>query len=912
MIGRTALAAYRLSALAYPRAFRARFGADMLALFTRRVSVARTRGTGQAVALALWLYADALASGTAMRVRTLADRWWWPAHQPADHVSSSRRISMSWESLRADLRLAGRQMRNAPLFALVTVATLALGIGANGAIFAVLHAVLLRPLPYDDPSRLVAIWSDNTREQAPRNPVSPANFVAFQRELRSATSVEAMYSFLINAQVRIDDAPEMVLSSSVTSGMFATLNRTPLLGRTLHAGDDNGVVLSHAFWQRRFNGDRNVVGRPIRVTGAPPATILGVMPEDFVFPYRSMLGPSGFTRAQTPDIWQMLPTSSGRWVGTDGQPSRTIHYLTVIARLAPGATADDARAEIGALAARRAQEFPDTNRGWGTTVVSLHDQTVGAVRPALLLIAGGVGLVLLITCINVANVLLARATGRQRDLAIRSALGASRRRLVQQMLVESTVLALAGGLVGLALLVAGTRALVALAPAELPRVAEVSPGALVIAFTLAVSVITGIVVGLLPALFSGRGPAADGLRDSHRTTASSAQRRLRSGLIVAEVTLATVLTIGAALLLRSFVAVMHVNPGFEPEQLLTFQMNVPARYQTAEARVDFYDQVLSALGALPGVTGVGGSTRIPLGSTQVTTQLAVEGRDVPPANLPEVEMRRAVGDYFRTMGIPVRSGRVFAPADRAAAEGLAVINDALAARIFPGEPAVGRRVRMGPNPDAAWLTIIGVVGSIKHSNLEELPRPEIYITHYQGPPVSPFIALRTSGDPAAIAGAARAAIVSLGADPPYGVRTMTELRRESVGERRFVVTLVALFGVLALTLAGVGIYGVIALVVSERTSEVGVRLALGATPAQVLGMLVGQAVRLGATGVAIGTALGLVLAQVAATMLFGVGPADPVTFVLVPLLLLVVAAIAALLPARRAMRIDPSTALRQS
>ena len=906
-----AAAVHRALLRAYPRAFRHAYGADLHAIFLARVRRARQTGRTRAAALACWLLADAVMSGLAERARSGSRRWARP-RQPAviADLTPSRSRLMSWETLTADVRFALRQMRRTPMFAAAAMLTLALGIGANSAIVSVVHAVLLRPLPYAEPDRLVSIWSDNTRESNPAYPVSPANFEAF----RTATSfhrVEAMYSFLVNVQVRVGDALEPATVSSVTSGMFGMLGRPALHGRTLGDGDEQAVVLSHTFWQRRFGGDPGVIGRPLVVAGSPhPITIVGVMPAGFVFPYRSMLGPSGFTRATSPDLWRLLSAASEpRLRDAAGQPSPTIHMFGVVARLRPGRSLTEARTELTALAQARAAAFPETNRGFGVTALPLHDQTVGAVRPALLLLLCGVGVLLLMTCINVANVLLARETGRQRDVAVRAALGASRTRLAQQSLVESTLLATGGGLIGCVFVLAGRGVLVGLAPAELPRLGEQAGIGLMLAFTMGLSLVTGLTVGSLPAVAAARTGAGEALRQSRRTTTSPARRRVRSSLVITQLALATMLTVAGGVLLRSFVNVLGVDPGFRSAGVLTFQMTVPRQLQGAAA-VAFYDDLAARLEALPGVQQIGGSTRIPLGSTQVTTVLTVDGRDVPVADRPEVEMRRAVGDYFQAMAIPVIKGRVFEPPDRAAAIGLAVINDALAARVFPGEDPIGRRVRMGSNPNSTWLTIIGVVGSVKHSTLEEAPKAEIYISHYQGPPTSPFMAVRAAGDPAALIPAVRRTLADLGADPPYNVRTMEELRLESVGERRFVLVLVGLFGALAIALAAVGIYGVIALVVSERTAEVGVRLALGATPAAVLGVVVGQAMRLAVIGALLGAAGAALLTRAFASQLYGISPFDPLTFASVTALLFAIAAAAALAPARRAMTIDPAVALR--
>jgi predicted permease len=600
-----------------------------------------------------------------------------------------------------------------------------------------------------------------------------------------------------------------------------------------------------------------------------------------------------------------------RLVDAAGLPNRTIHYLAVIGRLAPGASVAAARADLNDLARRRAAEFPDTNAGWAVTARPLHEQTVGQLRPALMTLLIGVGVVLLITCINVANVLLARATGRQRDLSIRSALGASRYRLIRQSLVESTLLGLAGGLAGMAVMWAVTQAILAMAPSHLPRLGEVTARGPVLLFGAIISLATGLVVGVLPAMSASRSRAEDALRETHRTTASAARQRWRAALIVAEVAMAMTLAVGAGLLARSFQQVLTVDPGFRPDNVLTFQIAMPARHVDLASRVGFYDQLDARLRALPGVAAVGGTTRVPLGSTSVTTMVEVDGRNVPAGQRPEVELRRAVFDYFGAMGIPLVRGRVFEPTDVYGAPNVAVVNTAFVDRVFPGEDPIGRRIRIGSAANQPWITIVGVVGSIRHLSLEETPRPEFYISHRQGPPVSPFLTVRTTGNPAGLAPSVREVLRALGADPPTELQTMEQIRQASVAERRFVLVLVGVFGALALVLAGIGVYGVITLLSAERAGEVGIRLALGATPTNVLGLVVRHAVTLAAAGVAAGGALALAATSALTSQLYGVHRADPVTYAGVALMLILIAAAAALVPARRSMRIDPAVTLRQ-
>ena len=898
---------HRLALLAYPLAFRREFGDELQRIFDSRIKATASRSAS--TLLTLYLLADAVISGAGERWRRIETRWTWPRH--TDHFQTNRSRTMTWESIRNDLRLALRQCRRAPLFAALTVASLALGIGANSAMFGVVNAVLLQPLPYQDPGALVMVWSDNTNAAAPSNPVSPADFEAF-KAAPSFASAEAMYSFLTNTRVRIDDQaePEPAIAATVTPGMFALLGRSPLIGTTF-AGAQDGIVLSHGFWQRRFGGDPGVLGRSLAFTGSPGVLpILGVMPKDFTFPYGSMLGMTGFIRSVEVDMWLPLTRHrDARLVNAAGEPNRDIHYLGVVGRLEPGARFDTARSELQAIAKNRTGQFPDSNRGWGVTVRPLHEQTVGALRPALLILLGGVGVVLLITCINVANVLLARAAGRGRDLAIRSALGASRKRLIQQMLTESLLLSLAGGVAGLGVMIVATRGIIALAPAELPRLSEVSPGLPVALFALALSILTGFVVGILPASSAARSQAQDTLRDGTRATASPARRRVGSALIVAEIALAMVLTVSGGLLLRSFVSVLQVDPGFRAENLLTFQTAVPPRYGDAAARLAYFEELEARLRALPGVIDVGGTTRLPLGSTQVTTMLEVEGKSQPRSEWTEVEMRRSVFDFFAAMQIPVIRGRGFSRTDDGSVPPVVVVNTTLATRVFGDEDPIGKRVRFGPG-EPPWMTIVGVVGSIKHGTLEEVPKPELYINYRQGPPTSPFVVLRTKDDPASLAGAVRQALRDLGAESPTDVRTMEAIRGRSVAGRRFVLLLVGLFGVLSLALAALGVFGVITLVATERTTEVGIRLALGATPSQVMTLIVTQALHLAAAGIVVGGVVALIVAPLLKAQLFGVAATDPVTFAGVALMLALTATAAAMLPARRAMRVDPAHALR--
>lgn len=895
---------------AYPRGFRRRFGAEL------RADFARAATTASFAARLRWLAAQ-IGQGLAER-RSAVVRWlWWPSHRPHLYEPSGRR-AMFWDTLRSDVRFTLRQATRAPGFTSLVVLALALGIGATSAVFSVVNGVLLSPLPYQQPERLAMVWSDNRSESRPLNVVSAANFTDYRERNRSFASLDYAASFLMRLTVKGEENLPPVWTLRTGSDLFRVLGRAAALGRTYGPGERGVAVVSHAYWVNRLGQDPAAIGRSLTLSGNEIVTIVGVMPPDFAFPYRSMFGPWVSGGATTADMWIPMPLEGPRWVTSGGSLVRNVHMLVTVGRLTPGVTLEQARADLAGVAARLEAEFPESNRGWGTTVVSLMDQTVGDVRAALLIVLAGVGLILVMAAANVANLVLARSVTRQRELAVRAALGASRTRLVMQSLTESVLLSLAGAAVGLVLVRWGVRALVALAPVDIPRVHEVAPDVRVIVVALAVAVVTGVSIGLLPMLAASRNDAAPALQDHSRgTVGSRGRRRLRSTLVIVEVALAVLLAIGAGLLLRSFTRIMDVDPGFRTDSLLTLQMNLPDRLVnepnrpvSADQRRAFYEELLDRLESIPGVVAVGGTTRIPLGSSSVTTSVQVDGRD-NTGQLPEVEFRRVMRNFFPAMGTPIVRGRLFGPEDGPTAANVAVINQTMARRVFGGEDPIGQHVRTGPSATGPWTTIIGVVGDIRHSSLDADPLPEIYFDYASSPPNSPFLVIRTSGAPESVAEAVRRETRDLDASASlYDIRTMEAIRAASVAERRFLLILVAAFGALALVLASVGVYGVMTLVVSERTPEVGVRLALGAEPASVLTMIVREAAGLAVIGVGVGLAAAFVLAPLLASQLFGVATTDPLTFAFVPLLLIGVAVAAALGPARRAMRIDPGQAMR--
>ena len=891
-------AAFAVALRAYPRAFRDRFGGEMRDAFARRPS---------------WRQLASMI-GDGVRERRTAVQLTLTSPVHVRHLyEPSGRHAVVWDGLLADVRHAIRMSVRSPVHTALAVTALGLGIGANTAIFTVVNAVLLRPLPYRAASDLVMVWNDDTNSRKPRSPISPADFVDLQRESRPVLALEGCFSFVTSNRLTIAGQSEMVNAEAVTPGLFPLLGREAALGQSF-AGDDAGtrVVLSDGFWRRRFGGDRTVIGRTVQIDSGS-FVIAGVMPSDFVFPYKGMLGPSGFTTSPNVDLWMPLPTLlttlNSQFRDRSGQLVRNVRFLSAIGRLAPGVTVQRADAEIAAVARRLEAFYPDSNRGWNAHVVSLDEQVVGDIRPALLLLAGSVALILLIACVNVANVVLARSVARRREFATRAALGATRRRLMAQALTESGLLGMAGSLVGAMCAWWGVQALVACAPDNLPRLDEVRPDAVVLVISIAAGLLAGVLVGAAPAVLAAGADLRGSLQDGGRG-ASGSTHRVSAWLVVAEIALALVLAVGAGLLLRSFGKLLDVNPGFRTDHLLTMQMNIPQRLTTPDARRAFYKTFFERVTSLPGVVSAGGTTRIPLGSTSVSTMVEVEGHAVPVGERPAVEFRRALSDYFTTMGIPVLRGRVFTADDGATAPSVAVVNETTARTVFPGEDPVGRHVRFGPASTGPWTTIVGVVGDVRHLRLDAAPEPEIYISGVQNPPVAPFIAIRTSGDPARLAEAVRAAAREL--DPSltlYDLRTMSDIRSDSIAEQRFVLLLITAFGVLALTLAGVGVYGVMSLAVAQRTHELGIRVALGAAPSRLVIMILRDALVLSAAGVGAGVVAALALAPLTASQLYGVRPVDPLTFALVPLILIAAAFVAALLPARRATRIDPVQAM---
>ena len=798
-----------------------------------------------------------------------------------------------------DVRYGARMLAKRKGFTLVAVSALALGVGANTAIFSVVNAVVLRPLPFADPDRLVKIYVTDARRGVTKYPASYLNFADWRAQNTSFEAIAAHAS--TGAAVRVGELPESVEGVYVSADLFRALGARPLMGRALLPEDEapgsRVVVVSHEMWRKRFNSDPGIVGRQVAFDGEP-TTVVGVMPEGFRFPVE-VVGP---------EYWQPLDPKS------EANLERGQNYLSVFGRLKPGVTPAQAQAEMATIAARLEQQHAEENAGRGVNLVPLHEDIVGDVRPALLVLLGAVGCVLLIACANVANLTLARAASRSREIAVRSALGASRWRVARQLLTESLLLSLVGGLAGLLLALWGVEALAAAIPADIPRAAEIGIDPAVLLFTLGVALLTGVVFGLAPALRASKSDLNESLKEGSRgSTEGFRGNRLRGLLVVFEVALSLVLLVGAGLLIRSFFELRAVRPGFDPQNLLTAGIGLPPnKYGDEASQAAFFKQVLERVAHLPGVKSVGGIEPLPMSGNNWSTAVTVDGRPAPPPGQRQRTQTRVVSpDYFRAMGIPLLRGRFITEQDTAESPKVVVVSESFARQVFPGEEAVGKRVKptLAPN---FMAEIVGVVGDVKHGALDEAVTPELYASYRQAP--QPFLALVVRAEPAVTAGltnSVREAVLQVDPNQPlYNVKTMEELLSDSVARRRFNMALLAVFAGIALALAAVGVFGVMSYSVTRRTHEIGIRVALGAQRRDVVRLIVGQGMALVGAGVALGLACALALSRLIAGLLYGVSASDPVIYSAVALTLAAVALAACYLPARRATRVDPMIALR--
>ncbi|HEX7049884.1 MAG TPA: ABC transporter permease [Longimicrobiales bacterium] len=796
-----------------------------------------------------------------------------------------------------DVRYALRTLRRAPGFTAVAVLTLALGIGANTAIFSVVNGVLLHPLPFHEPERLTMVWMDNMRMGIRTDITSYPNYEDMREQSRSFSDL-AGYGYGA-ANLTGDFEPERVALARTTANFFDVLGVQPVLGRAFTEEETRGdganvAILSHGLWQSRFAGDPRAVGRTIELNDVA-YTIIGVMPEDFAFP--------DGVRLWTP----LAPPPEMR-------SARSSFWLYVVGRLAPGVSVTQAQTEASGIAERLVDAYPQLD-GYGFYVQPMQDHLVGEVRPALLVLLGAVGFLLLIACVNVANLLLARAVSREREVAVRSAMGASRRRLIGQLLTEAVVLALVGGVLALPVAFWGVELLKAVAPADLPRIEWVGVDPRVLGFTAGVSVLTGVLCGLIPALHAGRLSLGTALREGVRgLSGGRGDARARSALIVAEVGLALVLLIGAGLLIRSFNALRNVETGFDAEGVLTARVALSgSRYDDPANMIQFWDRLLERIEALPGVVSAAAGSNILLPQLAWSGTVTIEGKPEPPQmERIEVTIDVITPGMFRTIGTPLVRGRDFTERDDGDAPRVAIINQAMADRFWPGEDPIGRRFSWGsPQNDEDWLTIVGVVGNARRTAQDREARPSGYLPFRQAQVRGMLLSVRTSRDPLLLAGPVREAVRAT--DPTVPVAELATLERlldERLAQRRLTTLLVAVFSALALLLATIGVYGVISYAVTQSVREIGIRIALGAVRADVLRLVLRRVGVLVGAGIAIGLAGAFFATRVLAGLLYGVGTTDPITFIGAPAILLGTALVAGLVPARRATRVDPMVALR--
>lgn len=788
-------------------------------------------------------------------------------------------------------------MRRQPGFAAITVITLALGIGANTAVFTVVNGVLLRPLPYADPERLVILLYGRTARMGPY--YSPPNYRDVTAQSGVFESWAALNTTTANVTGRGD--PERVDGAEVTADFFKVLGVAPRFGRALQGSDEASggrvVVLSDAFWRRRFGAQPDIVGSIVQMDGAA-YTIVGVAGPELAFPRRA-------------DFWRPLIFKP-----RDIAPqARGAQWITPIARLKPGVTLAQANSAMDAVASRLAEQFSRSNRDRRMGARLLHDQMVQGVRPALVVLLGAVTLVLVIACANVANLLLARASGRTREIAVRAALGAGRWRLVRQFLAESLVVGVAGGAAGLLVAFWCTRALAALGPASIPRLSDVAIDSRVLTFTVATAVATSVLFGLAPAIATTSGAVARFLGSAGRGSIGSGGTGTRKMLVVCEMALAVILLVGAGLLLRSYERLIGVDPGFNPDRVLTFHVALPdAKYHGPDTATRFANDIVDRLAHEPGVEHASAVYGLPLDfDYSIQTSFTRPG-DTDSANGPVAGMRIITPGYFATMQIPLRAGRLFDAHDDATGPEVAMINEQAARRFWPGQNPIGQQIHLGVRMTEArsgQKTIVGVVGDVKFGGLDEAVPPEIYIPHPQHPVGDLTIAVRTAADPLAFVPVARADVAALDRELPLAdIHPMNDLVGRSVAERRFTMLLLTAFASLAVALALVGVYGLLAYVVTQRTPEMGVRLAMGASPADVVRLFLREGAALTAAGVVAGLAGAFAGARLLTSLLFGVSATDPVTFAGVSAFLVAVALGASYLPARRAARVDPMLALR--
>ena len=818
----------------------------------------------------------------------------------------------------SEIKVALRGLLKSPGFTIIAIATLALAIGANSAVFSLINALLVRPLPYQEPSRIALIWEQFATQGLDRIPVSPPEYLDLEKEFQSGTGLAAFTYQTFN--LGGGDVPERISGALVAPSLFPLLGVEPIKGRTFAReewgqGHDEVIVISERLWKRRFNSDPTLVGKSLLLNGRS-YTVIGIMPARFEFPI-PLFGVQGNQFAERVEIWKPLAFTP---LELKERGSRSYGLIT---RLRPDVSVTKAQAELDKIIANWIQTYRDnySGGGFGARIYPLHNQVVGQMRTGLAILLGAVVFVLLIACANLATMLLARASARERELAIRIALGAGRWRLLRQMLTESVLLALAGAAGGVILSIWGLELLKQIGARTIPRLAEVNVDLVVLIVTAVVAVGTGILFGLIPAFASAKPELTEALKEGGRGSTSGARRnQVRNSLVVAEIALALVLLVGAGLLLKSYARVQDVNPGFNPNNVLTMEVSLPQlkypspgpAYLGGTSAINFFQEAHRRIAELPGVQATGCTTTLPLSGSNSDSSFAIEGANLQLGEPgPDEEIRAITPEYFRVLQTPLLEGRFFNDADTADSPQVVIINEALARKYFPKGDALNKRITFDdPRKDPKWVRIVGIVGSIRHRRLDLDPQPEYYVPQAQFPVRSMVLAVRSGQDPRTLTSAIRREIQSIDPDQPIAnVRTLQAVTADSIAPRRMSVALLGVFAGIALLLAGVGIYGVISYLVVQRTHEIGVRMALGAQRSDVLGLVVGHALKL----VGIGTVIGLILAflstRTLSALLYSVGAFDPTTFVFVTIALAAIALLASYIPALRATRADPMIAL---
>ncbi len=818
------------------------------------------------------------------------------AKERSRDASGVRWIEELWRDLRYGLRML---LKNRG-FTVVAMLTLALGIGANAAIFSVVNSVLLRSLPYKDPERIVKIWNSLTTQ----GPISEPEFNEYRNQSQSFDHVAAYVVFPTNL-TGIKE-PERVLTAATSSSFFPALGVQMELGRPYSSEEDqrgrnNVVVLSHGLWQRHFGADPNLIGNAVILNGRS-RTVIGITPPGFGFPSDKV----------------------DAWVPAAIDPASTItgvHYLNVIAHLRPGATLDQAKTELKVAVDRIKQRFPEYYKGaegFTARIVPLRDEIVGDIRPALLVLFGSVGFILLIACANVANLLLARASARQKEIAVRTALGASRGRIVRQLLTESLLLSILGGAVGLLMAYWGIGFLIAEKPPALPRIGEITIDGRVLGFTMLISLLTGVIFGLAPALQASRPDLNESLKEGGRGGAESAGRnRTRGLLVVSQVALSVVLLVGAGLMIKSFLRLLQVNPGYNPENVLTMRLSLPYSSQYQQV-IAFYEQLLQRAGALPGVRAASIVSQLPLDDPRMNVSFDVQGHPSEFSNVdPIADFNTISPDYFMTMGISLSQGRSFTNQDNDRSPTVVIVNQSLARRIWPGQDPIGKRIRLIEG--TPWMSIVGIVADLKNRALDAETRLEMYVPYVQAnfapnqnfTPYNIGLVVRAAFDPVSLSNAIRGEVRALDKSlPVYDIKAMERIVADSISQPHFTTLLLAGFAGIALILVTVGVYGVISYSVAQRTHEIGIRKALGAQQRDIIKLLVGQGFGLALIGVTIGLVGAFALTRVMTRLLYEVSATDTTTFIAVPLLITTVALLACYIPVRRAVKVDPMIALR--